>query len=1492
MGGADPRPQENTSEAGLMRAGARTWIRRTGHDLRGISGPALLSALCAAAFCPLIAVGVTGAAAVAGIGVLSSVGGGVLTDVIIKAIDRLRGSDAEDPAAPPAIEQALAEGIGKVLAAGAAQAAELRAEIGTVLGQVDLGGALLREAIESGDERLRTDLIAAIGALGSDFAELGFLIKDVAAAAARIQQDLDEQRASTQVIIEQNAGQSAEIRRVREDLAVIERLTRPGPRAGDGSPAAAARWEGSPYRGLLPFSEADEEIFYGRERVTTELAILAAEQASRGGLIVVGGASGAGKSSLLRAGLLPALARGLQVQGSARWPRLVMTPTRAPLTELATQLAAVSGVDLRSLEDTLTEDPDLARAAARQAALASAARYPGPPAAGDPRLVLIVDQFEQVFTLGSGPDQADPDQADPGQAGRQARFVTALHAMTTNPGGDPGAPPALVVLAVRGDFLDRCSGFAELAAAVRDHQLFMVEPMTSSELRLAITGPAAAAGLHLEPALTETVLGDLRAAGPGNAAGQLPLLSQAMLLTWENRDGDRLTLHGYGQSGGISDAVGTSADAAYDSLPPAGQGLARKILRHMITASRDAQPARRPVTRTALYGLPGGGQARTDEVLERFAARRLIVLNDGGAEIAHDALLTAWPRLREWLAEDRASWVLHSQLADDAEAWRRDRPPDFLYRGTQLAAVRHAADTWATDADRYPTLSGTETDFLDSSQRADRRRIRQRRTAIVALLILLAASLTGAGLAIAAARNANYQRTLAASDQLAAESEQLDATDPVTAAQLAAASWAVLPTPAARASMLEVLAQGDIATIEPEPNGSVTSVAYSPDGRILAVAEGDGTVSLWDAATRQQIGASLDVQGNADVEVVAVAFSPNGKLLATASGDGTVRLWDVATHQQIEAIITVVPGSEGSSSDDSVAFSPDGRILAAAADNGTVRLWDLAMHQQVGAPIVIAPVNGNSPGGVSAVAFSPDGRMLATGGSDGTARLWDVATHRQIGSAMAAVPSASAVGGTSFGITGVTGVAFSPGGGILVTGGSDGMARLWDVATHHEIGTPVAAVSDPPVNAVNGVAFSPDGAMFATAGGDGTARLWDVATLQEIGAPLTAARDGAVNAVVFSPDGDDLTTAGEDGTVRLWSPDFYGQVGAPVGTASGAVEVADVAINRDGILATEGWDGIVQLWNAVTHRQIGTPLASSDRTFGFPHLGVFDLAFSPDGRILAGVEAGGTIRLWDTVAHRQVGQPIPAGVVDAFGYTVDAVAFSPSGSLLATAGSNGQVRLWDVATHREVGLPIRVPASAVTDVAFSPDGSVLATVGGDGRLRLWDVATHREIGAPIPAVGDPASNEVSAVAFSPDGSLLATASADGTVRLWDTATRQQIGAPLAAASYGAVNAVAFSPDGQILATASADGTVRLWDTDTRQQIGADINLGDNYANALAFSPDGRLLATVGSDGTARLWDVGFPANLPAAVCAAAGSGLTPAQWTLYVQSVSYQPTCP
>ena len=1438
MGGANLA--HASEEIPRMQDGVRDWVRRAaGHGesgLRKVSPPVLLSLLCASAFCPLLAVGVgiTGAAAVAGIGVLSSVGGGVLSGVIASAIDRLR-PDGRGPApSQEDLEDAIARQIQALLTAGDKHTRALRAEIAAVLKDIDAGGTAARAAIEAGNERVSAEVIAAIGELGHGFAELGFLMEDVASATAEIQATLDEQGADVRQIIQQNYRQSTEIRLVREELAAIGMRTRPGVTGTPGS-GPGPRWvHGCPYRGLLPFEEGDEDVFCGRERLTTELAVTLASHQARGGIVLVTGASGAGKSSLLRAGLLPTLARGVQLEGSREWPCRILTPTKDPVSELAAALAGPSG-DIVAIRDRLAAYPDQAHLIVRQAVAAEAARrvHSRPPSSADTgRLVLIVDQFEQVFTLSPGPD---------GEAGRRA-FITALSTAATRSAGPNAYPPALVVIAVRGDFWDRCVAYPELARELQEGP-FVVGAMTESDLRLAITGPAEAAGLRIEDTLTDTIVSDLHTAGGDDAAGALPLLSQAMLLTWENRDGDRLTARGYGLAGGVSLAVQTSADAVYEALGTEQQALAREILQSMTVASRDGRFTRRPVNRDDLYaGHPDTDRSQVDEVLEAFASKRLIVLNDGTAQIAHDALLRAWRKLKGWLEEDQASWILYGQLADDAAAWHeKNDDPSFLYRGTQLAAIRQATARWSADPERHPALTGTQREFLGASDRAAARSSRQRRALAVTLVVLLIASLTGAWLAVQAARRADQQRKLAVSGQLAARSETLDATDPVGASALAAAAWRIAPTPLARDSILDFLAQPARGILSADTS-TVAAVAFSPDGKTLAIASHDGTARLANVATHRQIGGPLTA-GRRPVD--AVAFSPDGKILATAGGDGTARLWDVATHRQIGAPLTA-----DTSPVIAVAFSPDGKILATASWDGTARLWDVATHQQIGAPLT----TDNKI--VNAVAFSPNGKILATASWDGTARLWDVATHRQIGAPLTV---------SSF----ATAVAFSPNGTVLATASDDG-AQLWDVATHRQIGAPLNADN----SFVEGVAFSPDGTTLATASLDGTARLWDLATDQQIGLPLTA-NNSSLEGVAFSPDGTTLATASNDGTARLWNLTTHRQIGAPL-TADSSI-VAAVAFSPDGkILATASWDGTARLWDVATHQQIDGPLTADDRF-------VAAVAFSPGGTVLATASWDGTARLWDVATHQQIGAPLTAD-----SSIVAAVAFSPDGKILATASDDGTARLWDVATHRQIGGPLIADRSIVAAVAFSPDGKILATASWDGTARLWDVATRRQIGAPL-QVDD---SRLTAVAFSPNGTALATASDDGTARLWDVATHQQIGGPLTADS-SPVTGVAFSPDGKILATASDDGTARLWDLATDQQIGAPLTADNSIVQAVAFSPNGTALATASSDGTARLWDVAFPHNLLTALCAiTGGASLTRQEWNAVAQSEPFQQTCP
>lgn len=1373
-----------------MQAGVRDWVRRTAahgeKKLRSTSPNMLLSVVCASAVGPVVVggAGVTSAAAVAGAGVISSVGGGVLSAVIAGALDRMREREKADTPSPVELEAHLAEQIQEILDTGQADAKTLRAEIAAVLEAIDAGGTALRAAIEVGSDQVRRDVIAVFGELGADFDELRFLLGSVERAAAEILAGQDAQGAQLRAIINKVGWAGTEARLAREEAAAWR--TRTAGRASGKEPGQGARWAGGcPYRGLLPFTEAEADMFYGRERLTAELAGRLSEPSAE--MIIVTGASGAGKSSLLRAGLLPALARGLQVPGSQDWPRIVMTPSRQPLAELAAHLAALGGTSAAAVLEDLSSNPEQAHLAAWQAVI-TATRHGREQAAGgtNARLVLIVDQFEEVFT---------PDRDGIWEQERRA-FITALHAASTRPVGPHCKPPALVILAVRGDYWDRCAAYPELGGALQDSHL-VVGPMTEIELRLAITGPAKAAGLRIDAALTDVILSDLRSASMTVGAGALPLLSQAMLATWENRDGDELTSHGYSLAGGISFAVQTSADAVYDALPASHRALAREVLTSMSAVGSDGRLTSRAVTRSSLYSRrPAAECARIDEILDAFAARRLLVLNDGGAEMAHDALLRGWPRLRGWLEEDRASWMLHTQLAEDAATWRgHGDDPSFLYRGTQFAAVSRAADGWSADPGRYPAITSTERDFLHAADRAAARASRWRRAVVVVVVVLFLASLAGAGIAIVKARAARQQTALAISGEIAAQSETFDTTGPVTASLLATAAWRIDPgNPLARESLLDAYAQPYRETLN---LGSPYAFAgaFSANGKVAVTIGNDAsTVQLWNRTTREQIGLPITVPGNAQVWVVAL--SADGRLLATADNDGTTRLWDVATHKQIGAAIV----------------TKNNLVLA--------------------------------------LAFSADGTRLATAQGYGTFRLWDVATHREIGGPLTSpVPTDVWAGPEP---PTYIGIAFSPSGSILATADSDGAVRFWDVATHKQIGAPMALPGDN----VPGLAFSPDGAMLATADSDGVVRLWDAATRSQIGAPMVTGVDETNNylAVAFSPDG--TTLASMDGnTIQLWDVGMLNEIGAPI-TVPGSL-------------------------NSLA--------------------GVNGVAYSPDRRLLVTADGNGTVDLWDVTTHRQIGMPITAdpGSLKSFDGGVRGVAFSPDGRLLATADGDGTVKLWDVATRRQIGATITVPgdgnaialpgSSSVLGVAFSPDGRLLATADGPRQVLLWDVNTHQRIGTLITHL----NSGVLGVAFSPDGTMLATASSDGTVRLWDAATLQQVGASINVPGSSSPLGVAFSPDGTMLATADGDGTVRLWDVATLAQIGPSINVpGYNDVNGVAFSPDGTMLATADGDSTVRLWDVAFPHNLLNAVCAIAGGSLNRQEWEADIQAEPFQKACP
>jgi len=1235
---------------------------------------------------------------------------------------------------------------------------------------------------------------------------------------------------------------------VARNRAFLRRAQRPASR-GRRTPDPAVTDGACPYPGLSAFELDDARFFHGRDALTSVLAARLADRIADPRPLVVLGPSGAGKSSLLRAGLVPALRRGeLGIAGSWQWPVRQVTPGSSPRAGRSDPLGALVLV----AADLLRVDADRLRPRfiAQPGVVGGELRVALARVAPGTRLVLLVDQFEELFS----PEINDADRAS---------FAAALTALT-----DEAA--AVVVIALRADHFADCAGLPALRQAM-EGELVLVRPMTRGELADAIENPALEAGLNLEPGLKDLLLREIHVHHGADLqeVGTLPLLAHALRLTWQRSDGTHLTISAYAETGGMARAVAKTADDAYSGLDREGREAARRLLLGLVRLGPNGETTRRRRDLGDLLAeLGAGSQARA--VLDAFATptHRLVTVQADSVEITHEVLIRAWPRLRRWIARDRERLRASQQVTDDATTWEHaGRDPSTLYRGTRLALALEALGP--TGRAELGTLARA---FLDASAHVARRRSTVRRVVTVALAVLLVLALIGGGVGVVqwrtlAAQKAeiDQQEQITWARRLLVGAEDLASREPLAAFRLALAAHAVAPIPEATTTLLTMIQNVPTArAVLARPSadalgqrGDITAIAIGTGPATLAVGYRDGLVELW--STGGMTPTRLQDLPSQPAPVTSLAFGAAG-LLAVGSGTG-VTLWRTGDSPTPEPVPANPLADMGPDAVPAVAFSPSGHLLVVDDGRRQAQVWSVSDRGAIRRLAELGDTHSYGGDSDGRIRFGSSDEWLAI--ASVYPQVWDLGTLNRPALHAEADSSAESP------------LALSPDGLLLaVARSTDGDVELWDLrdAAQPQLRVVLTGHGEP----VRSLDFSPDGTGLATASEDDTVALWSLDGSDRPSRTATLTDHHAdVRMVRYSPDGQSLITAGADNRVRLWN------LGDARPKRAATIPDYAAAVTLDGRMVAAINDDDATFWD------IGDP-AKPTRSGSFELRGSTLIAVT-DGiqRLLAAFD--GEITLWN---HQDGG--FIGGTPASTPGSLTAVEVAPNGQVAVSVGPG--VALWDISDRAGPGLLAELTDSdtpAMRAAAFAADGRLLAFVGADGALHLWDIEDPRR---PKEAAVTGAAGPLAAVAAAPGGTLVAAGGADGTVTLWDVADPR--GPRWLSASIThptAVTSIDISPDGVLLAVAGAGGATELWDVRDAARPVRRATL-DTEATEVWFADGGSTVVTAEGDRNSlwdrsqghesSLWDlsalVALAGHEQEAGCAAAGGGLSPADWPKYV----------
>jgi WD40 repeat protein/class 3 adenylate cyclase len=1223
--------------------------------------------------------------------------------------------------------------------------------------------------------------------------------------------------------------------------------------------------EACPYKGLATFEESDSAYFFGRERLVGELAARTVQI----GLLGVVGASGSGKSSVIAAGLLPSLRAGL-LPGSEHWTQVAMRPGEHPIAELQATLSMLA--------------PD----AADPSLLAALDRMPD-----DGRLVLVVDQFEETFTMCATEDE-------------RFAFVAALTDVSTE-----RPERVAVILSIRGDYYAHAAAYPELAAAlVANHVL--VGPLTREELRRAIELPARRVGVRLESALVDELVEEV-----ADEPGALPLLSAALVELWQTRQAGWIRMPAYEHTGGVRGAVARLAESSYAQLSDIERLAARRIfLRLTLTGEGEAATRRR----VGLDELDLDSDAAAAAVVRRFTQDRLLTAGESTVEVAHEALLREWPRLQGWLEEDEQGRQLRHHLTQASRQWRLGGgEPSELYRGARLSATLD----WA--AEHGADLNELEREFLSVARQAGERETeRQRRTnrrlrslltgaAVFLVLALVAGSvaLVQRSHARAAAARARTAATVSLANSLGAEA--VDQPNLAVALLLAREALNIDPSAETRSDLVWTLLRSPQLTGEFSfpPGVTPDNLVLSPDGKTVAVSLSTGRTVFYNTTTLQQV-ASAAIPGG----VTAVSDNPPLMLATSPSLYGHILLANSRTYRPVRTVSfpAIYPSSYPSGPGDPTfgfanrivlgldVFLPSTnqwQSMLAEYDASTGKLLRqvIVQHDQMlfgvfttngGLHIVVEDgtrlfvYDGRSLHLLRSIALngwvfavSPNGQWAANCDANGNLTLVDLNSGQ--------MKAAGGIGGPVGGDPDfANAMEFSPNGQELFIGTSGGQVVIWDMHSDS-----VEARLEGNGGPITALAVSRSGTTLFTSSLSGSVLRWDLSSHGGFGVQFKAFSQGDyINVPKGAP--------------------FWPETG-------GGFPQPYFALSPDGdLLAPQTSDGHLVVWDISKwpYRPVldTRPFASGDAITG--------ISFSPDGRTMLVTGDGGEV--WMMTPSGRILRKF-AGLS---GFDMNPV-FSPNGRFVVAddwqcnvqAGCpklsglpypERRLAMWNVSNGRLVHPLLPIPFSAnglsSNQLSFSPDGSLIAVPTGygvPGQTYIVDVGSWSIIQKLNSGQGGSTTTSV----FAPGGHLLATVGSNGLVSFWDTRSWREIGQPVEVSS-GAAYSLSFDPTGQLLADGAGDGTVRILDVGNPADVSqfgppvlpntsftAAVD-GANPVNTSQFSANGSDLVVVDSTGAAWVYPMRWQ-QWAADACALAGRNLTPSEWEVFVgASRPYTKVCP